>query len=523
MEESKTMSSQSGYKPPRGDGEILIERAGIRAYREADPALERLTLGGVGWPELREELLSSLPGEKGQAIAAGGHQPVLGYPGITFKNIVHSRLAEARGLRPVNFVVDYDLPGGEAICYPALTERGYERRLLRPGFETGVSFEEALPDQQLAVSLESLLGAPFIDQAGLREFRGALRQGAVAESNLAGQLSFARRAWEKSWGLELLDVPFSKLCAGRAFISFFREIAGRASDFRTIYNRLLLEHRARLGGLRFFAELAEDKGRVELPFWCALAGRETLWIDKGGELYAGGKQVGELAAGNGELDLRLRPKALMLTMFIRLLVGEFFVHGTGGGNYEPLNDLLFEGFFGLRGGEYWVCSATLFVRDLSAVTSAIAPLSACQQTSRGAKEEASREVEGSERTVGLAAEELRMRLRRMGNNPEDFLGEDATAEMRQLAEEKRRLLEQLAEGGTKGRSLYRETRRITERLGDCLEEKRRELEAKLAGVDSHREGLEVLRYRNYPSFYYSAGRFEELGEKAGQRLARIGV
>ena len=152
------MPSKPYFVPPGGDGEILLERAGARVYRQEDNALEALVLGGMSGKELRAELASQLPGEAGKGIAAGGHQPVVPYPGIVFKDIVHTLLAASRGLRPVHYIVDYDLPGREALYYPAVSGHGYERRVLHRGFEAAASCEDAPPDRALAAASAGLEG-----------------------------------------------------------------------------------------------------------------------------------------------------------------------------------------------------------------------------------------------------------------------------------------------------------------------------------------------------------------------------
>ncbi len=551
------MPSKLVYEPPRGDGEILIKRAGARAYREEEKALKNLVLGGTSRAELRADLLRGLPGDSGKDVAAGGHQPVIPYPGITFKDIVHSLLAEARQLRPINFIVDYDLPGEDGIYYPAAVSGGYERRLLYRGFAPETSYEDAAPDGAAAEAVEKLVGAPLLDADGISAYGGALRRGVLGENSLAGQLGAARRAWETGLGVQLLDVPFSGLCEGAAFGCFFLEVAGRAEEFRDCYNECLAEQRRGLSPSPTrgqFGELRQEQGRVELPFWCVSEQRrQTLWVEasKTGWLFAGNEKVGDLfLLRRGELGFKIRPKALMLTMFVRLLAGEFFVHGVGGGNYEQLNDLLFERFLGLRGGEYWVCSATLYLEGAG--------------------------------DGGVSIEGLSARIRRMENSPEEFLGDDVGAAAKLLVAEKREMLARLRHGsdgkalyppsqraprmregecegevprrspaglspsGAKSlggggycfggvpprrskwsrdhrRRLHRRVKGITEQLAELVAGERAALEEELARAKEETSGRDALAYRHYPSFCYPLERFEELRERARLELKRMGV
>jgi hypothetical protein len=58
--------------------------------------------------------------------------------------------------------------------------------------------------------------------------------------------------------------------------------------------------------------------------------------------------------------LRLSPRALILTIYLRLLVVDQFVHGIGGGRYDQVTDRLIRTFFGLNPPRFAVATATLF-------------------------------------------------------------------------------------------------------------------------------------------------------------------
>jgi hypothetical protein len=72
------------------------------------------------------------------------------------------------------------------------------------------------------------------------------------------------------------------------------------------------------------------------------------WLSEGSQLWE--KQ-----------GLKIRPRALMTTLFVRLLVGDFFIHGIGGGKYDELTDQIIRNFFNLEPPAYAVLSATRFL------------------------------------------------------------------------------------------------------------------------------------------------------------------
>jgi hypothetical protein len=56
---------------------------------------------------------------------------------------------------------------------------------------------------------------------------------------------------------------------------------------------------------------------------------------------------------------KLRPRALTLTLFARICLGDGFIHGIGGGNYDEVTDSIIRRFFGIEPPGYAVVSATL--------------------------------------------------------------------------------------------------------------------------------------------------------------------
>ncbi len=66
-------------------------------------------------------------------------------------------------------------------------------------------------------------------------------------------------------------------------------------------------------------------------------------------------QFAELA-GRG---IRIRTRALITTLFARLLLGDLFLHGIGGAKYDQVTDAIIERFFGLKPPEYMTVTATL--------------------------------------------------------------------------------------------------------------------------------------------------------------------
>ena len=57
--------------------------------------------------------------------------------------------------------------------------------------------------------------------------------------------------------------------------------------------------------------------------------------------------------------IHIRSRALITTLWARLVLGDLFLHGIGGAKYDQVTDALICGFFGLRPPGFMVLSATL--------------------------------------------------------------------------------------------------------------------------------------------------------------------
>jgi hypothetical protein len=73
-----------------------------------------------------------------------------------------------------------------------------------------------------------------------------------------------------------------------------------------------------------------------------------------------GRAVEALLAFEQE-GMKLRPRALVTTMYARLVLSDLFLHGIGGAKYDHLTDLIIERFFGLQPPGFVTLSATVLL------------------------------------------------------------------------------------------------------------------------------------------------------------------
>jgi hypothetical protein len=118
---------------------------------------------------------------------------------------------------------------------------------------------------------------------------------------------------------------------------------------------------------------------VEAPFWLdnltdGTRSRPSVFPVDGGYIlellsgdqfvFRGGAEGSDEAKRLGEwlraTQHRLSPRALTLTLFIRLLIADNFVHGIGGGRYDQVSDEIIREYFRIDPPAFAVTTATMF-------------------------------------------------------------------------------------------------------------------------------------------------------------------
>lgn len=308
-----------------------------------------------------------------------GHQPELFHPGVWLKNFVLSRLGEQHQATAINLIVDNDKAHAPSVRVPTLidgapvaepisfddaaTERPYEERLIlnQHRFE---DFAKRLdPD---AARLVTLL------------WKHA-QQGSL---NLGLRLASARHRLEAEHGLRTLEVPLSAVCDTPSFARFALALLCDLPRLSEIYNAALADYR-RINGVRSEAhpvpQLAREGHTLEAPFWIwssaapqrraafVQTAREGLRVTDGQALHVdlpldrGQANDETLLAWRAarEQGIKIRPRALVTTMYARLVLSDLFLHGIGGAKYDQLTDAILSQFFEFEPPTFMTVTATL--------------------------------------------------------------------------------------------------------------------------------------------------------------------
>jgi hypothetical protein len=320
-------------------------------------------------------------------IFVAGHQPQMFHPGVWFKDFALAELASRHGAAAVNLIVDNDMLSDTSLRVPTgsvAAPHAVQVPFDRP--DPKIPYEERrIEDRELFSSfggrvVEQL--APLVANPLMAQYWPLVRARAEQNDNLGACLAQARHQLEGLWGLETLEVPQSRVCAGEAFQWFIAYLLARLPEFRTIHNQAIREYR-QTHHVRSTShpapELAAEGDWLEAPLWVWTAAeprrRRLFARSVGDEIALSDRQSWEIRlpltleghAGRTverllelqQSGVRIRSRALITTLWARLALGDLFLHGIGGAKYDHVTDLLMERFFGFRPPGFMVLSATL--------------------------------------------------------------------------------------------------------------------------------------------------------------------
>jgi hypothetical protein len=435
-------------------------------------------------------------------IILAGHQPQLFHPGVWYKNFVLGRIADEHRGTAVNLVIDSDAMRSSAIRVPTGTASdpiNEQVDIDRPAPEIPYEERKIIDFDRFTTFAERAQRTiePLVPNTFLRDFWPGVVQRAKAEPNLGLAISQARHIQEGRWGATTLELPQSRLGDFHAFRLFASHLLANAAQFRLIYNAAAAEYRL-LNHVRSAAhpvpDLSTDNDWIEAPFWIwttdnprrrrvfvtrrenglQLTDREGLEIHLGKTTSAVPEQLAELASRG----IKLRTRALITTMFARLVLGDLFLHGIGGAKYDQVTDVIIRRFFGVEPPYYLAVTATLRL-----------PI----------------------QRPSVTAEDLRVvdqRLRDLAFHPERSIG-DIDPQMRKLVLQKEEWIA-IPQTRANAKERCRAIRSINETLQPAVAKLREQLLAERQSFQHALRAEKVLNSREYAFCLYPAEQLREL-------------
>ena len=313
-----------------------------------------------------------------------GHQPLLYHPGVWFKNFVLSSIARRCGAVPICLIIDNDTLTHASIRVPT-------GALAEPTI-ANIAIDQAtdvMPVEERTVESESDFAqfgdrvrnaiAPFTTDPLIDPLWRYATEAISRHRTLGYRLAEARHRLEADYGAETLEVPLSQVCESAPFYHFVAHLAEHAVRFREVHNRRLREYRT-VHRIRSRAhpvpDLISENAWHELPLWTwsdanpqrrrlfamankhgvAFSDREAWrWPNSGVAEFASVVDGLHQATREG---IKLRPRALLTTMFARLFLSDLFIHGIGGAKYDQLTDAIIAEFFSTTPPGFITISAT---------------------------------------------------------------------------------------------------------------------------------------------------------------------
>lgn len=329
---------------------------------------------------LRERLELSGP------VLLTGHQVEFFHAGVFAKNIATACLAEFGGGSGVFLSVDEDVPKSVRLALPQKTAAGVRRiEVELPGIDPRLPMESQRPAGrehwlQFFTRVASIYA--MFEATPLRDYWTAWLAGDAAPLDLLDAFTRAREAIERSVGMTpLREIRVSRLSATPEFRAFAAHLMVHAPRGASAYNEAQAAYRRRhrvRSRLRPVPPLQIAADRTEVPLWISRPGevRRRLHVERRGDafaLFADVERVGtvgrlELATcGAADRTLarleadgwRLRPRALALSGFARLLLSDLFIHGIGGAKYDEMTEAYLSDLLGRCPGPACCVTATL--------------------------------------------------------------------------------------------------------------------------------------------------------------------
>ncbi len=336
------------FRAPAGNGEVLADPPFSEVPRLVAENRRRLDradviVGGLPLRELRvlarQEVVPGLS-TRGTLFLAG-HQPELSHPGVWVKNFALRGLTRRFGGTPLNLIVDTDTLKTPALRVPHASGSGTET-IPFDRLDGEVPYEDrAVLDEALFSSAWERVNEATSTWGFEPLFRTAWLEVLAEKGSIGERFTAVRQHYERQWGCSNLERSVSGLSQTEASRAFASHILNDLPRFATVYNAAIRAYR-RANRISSANHPAPELAEGEAPFWVRTG--------------ADGRRARATAASDPK---QLRPRALTLTLFARVCLGDFFIHGIGGGKYDEVTDAIIRDYFGLEPPAYQVLSATL--------------------------------------------------------------------------------------------------------------------------------------------------------------------
>ena len=329
--------------------------------------------------------------ETPDTLILSGHQPTLFHPGVWFKNLALHHFGNTLQAQPINLLIDNDVAAMTSTSIRVLAGSPSSPRVEYVSIDAPAPespFEDRkIVDVERVASFADRVArrvSSFVERPLIRKLWQPIRDICRHTTCLGQTVAQARHTYEHALGFRTLEVPLSHVCQGESFLWFASHLLAHLPRLWDVYNSALGDYR-KVNRIRSrthpVAELIEADGWLEAPLWMwsrddpqrrrlfarfrddtiQLTDRQAISV----EISLSTERSAEVAVQQlTEIQrdgIRIRPRALITTMFARLLLGDLFLHGIGGAKYDELTDEILRRFFEVEPPDYMLLSATMML------------------------------------------------------------------------------------------------------------------------------------------------------------------
>lgn len=375
------------WKAPAEDGQTLIwppPAELLDQTRQNQATLDgcdAVRFQGLPLCDLRRRTRQWIGHDPDQPLIATGHQTELYHPGVWAKNALIHAAAEKLCGQAYHLAVDTDEPKHIHLRWPGAVEP------ITDDPHLATARWATLLAPPTPAHLNGLMDKLAKDAAGwpftpmLPRMLESMRSLLLESPDLPNLIVNATHKLDWELGLRYHAMIASPLWTSETFLIYAHHLLSRADALAADYNAALdeyrLTHDIRSPG-RPMPDLAMSDGDIECPFWLDdldAGTRQRLHVRRdgdqwrldlpGGDAFVFDPSADAATAADALLQClrrsrhRIAPRALTLTLFIRLFIADNFVHGIGGGRYDQVLDRIIQRHFGIQPPHFAVTTATL--------------------------------------------------------------------------------------------------------------------------------------------------------------------
>lgn len=395
---------------------------------------------------------------KDKLIISNGHQPEIHHPGILFKDIITSLIAKKLNQVAIHIIVDTDAFEFQ-IPFPqkrkdflVLEQIHFKSNEIFSSYKLNEENKNQILDSMKTLRNELDLFIPEIYIKTSYEYIDLIIK-EIEKENSITEISFLiREKFFKENEISILQINISELLNLNSFKSLVYLIKNNFKEFREAYNSSLLDYRKE-HKIKNHAQPIPDLGEDELPFWI---------------LNPSSNERVPLKFNDQIEDKKILPKAITLTMFLRLFLSDFFIHGKGGGRYEEVSEKIYERFFKIKASPYSVASITYNLNPTEKFS-----------------------------FVNLDEKILEQNLRDIEYSPEKFLPVE-----NEFSKQKKLIQNEFKNPESNKKELHKKIEELNSEMRILLKEKKLELEKTKSILPEILKTKEVFQTRNLPFYLY---------------------